>query len=76
MTKIYCADPSCEFCNDKGVCTAKNVSLSWQSIMTLWEGRQEFHRCKTYQKSKRSVELEQQFKELAQKMNGEEVIPR
>ena len=71
MPKIYCADTSCEFCSDKGVCTAKKVSLSWHSVMTLWDGRQEFNRCKTYQKSKLSTELEQRFKEISQKMKGE-----
>ena len=51
MTKIYCADVGCAFNNDEGVCTAKKVSLSWHSVMTAWEGRQEFKRCKTRETS-------------------------
>ena len=58
MTKIYCADTSCEFNNDKGTCTAKKVALSWHSVMTVNDGRQEFNRCKTYQKSERCKEFE------------------
>lgn len=63
MTKVYCADTSCEFCNEKGICTQKEIALSWQSICTVNEGRQEFNRCKTYQKSKRQIELENFMKE-------------
>lgn len=47
MTKIYCADSLCKFNNDKGVCTAKKVALAWHSVMTVWDGRQEFSRCRT-----------------------------
>lgn len=62
MTKIYCADVSCEFNNDKGVCSQKTVCLGWSSVMTVWDGRQEFHRCKSYQKSKQSIEIESQMR--------------
>ena len=62
MTKIYCADVSCEYCNDKGVCTQKKVALAWMSIQTVHEGRQEYNRCRMYQKSKRSIEIEEFIK--------------
>lgn len=58
MTKIYCADVSCEFCNGKGVCTQKKVCLSFHSVVTFWNGRQEYNKCKSYKKSKKSIELE------------------
>ena len=69
MTKIYCADPSCEYCNDKGICTAKKVSFSWHSVMTLWEGRQEFNRCKTYQPSKEYQEMQEKIKPFMEGTN-------
>lgn len=47
MAKVYCADVGCKFLNDDGVCIAKNVALSWNSVYTIHEGRQEFLRCKT-----------------------------
>ena len=59
MTKIYCADASCKFNNDKGVCTSKKVALSWHSIVTVNEGRQEFKRCKTYEKSEVFEKIEE-----------------
>ena len=67
MAKIYCADMECIFNNDKGVCTAKKVALSWHSVVTLWEGRQEFNRCKTRQTSEAYKETEK----LAKKLFGE-----
>lgn len=63
MAKIYCADVGCSFNNDKGVCTAKKVALSWHSVLTVWEGRQEFNRCKTRQTSKEQRELEKRKEE-------------
>lgn len=58
MTKIYCADVECLFNNDKCVCTAKEVALSWHSVVTVWEGRQEFHRCKMRETRKERREPE------------------
>jgi len=45
MSKVVCADVGCRF-NDDGKCTAKKIELSWHSVVTLWDGRQEFQRCK------------------------------
>lgn len=66
MPKVYCAAIDCEFYND-GKCKAKTVSLSWSSIMTKWDGRQEFNKCKTYQESKASKELKEKFAQLYNK---------
>ena len=62
MTKIYCADVSCKFVNDKGVCTQKTIALGWSSIKTVWDGRQEFNKCKMYEKSEESRKIEKLFK--------------
>ena len=59
MPKIFCAAIDCEFNGDDGKCHAKKVALSDHSIMTLWEGRQRYQKCKTYQKSKAATEMEQ-----------------
>lgn len=61
-TKIYCAAMDCEFCNEKGVCTAKSIALSAASVMTVYDGRQEFNKCKTFQKSQHAIEIEKWFK--------------
>ena len=59
MTKIHCADISCAFCNDKGICTQKNIGLAWMSVMTVNDGRQEYNRCRMYQKSETMIEIEE-----------------
>ena len=64
MSKIYCADVGCRFNNANGVCTARKVALSWHSVMTAWDGRQEFQRCKTREKSQKMREMEKKFEEL------------
>ena len=70
MAKIYCADVGCAFNNDKGVCTAKKVALSWHSVMTVWEGRQEDQRCKTRETSKEHRELEKRREALINEQTG------
>lgn len=60
-TKIYCAAFDCKFCNDKGVCTEKSIALSWHSVMTKYEGRQEFNRCKSYEMSDEAREMQKRI---------------
>lgn len=61
MPKIFCAAMDCEFNGDDGKCHAKEIALSGHSIQTLWDGRQRFQRCKTYQKSTAAKEAEEFF---------------
>lgn len=63
-TKVYCAAMDCEFNNDKGICTAKKIALSANSVMTVWDGRQEFNTCKTFQKSQAAIEMETKVTEM------------
>lgn len=57
---VYCAATDCKHNGNRNRCMANCVTLSWHSVMTLWEGRQEFCRCKSYEmsdESKRICEL-------------------
>ena len=67
-TKIYCAAVDCAFCNENGRCTAKEVCLSWNSVVTMNDGRQTFNTCRTFQKSERAAEIEKAFKETVERM--------
>lgn len=60
MTKIICANSLCKY-NNKDVCTAKTAEMSWHSVMTVHDGRQEFLKCKTYEMDERSKEIENQL---------------
>lgn len=67
MTKVVCADVSCAYCNDKSVCTRKEIGLSWHSVNTLWEGRKEFNRCSGY--------VESEDSKLVRKVLGKHPFP-
>lgn len=58
MPKIFCAAIDCEFNGYDGKCHAKEIALSDHSIMTLWEGRQQYQKCKTYQKLQAAIDYE------------------
>ena len=60
-TKIYCAATDCKFCNERGVCTAKEISLSWHSVITMWDGRREFNRCQSYEMSGKAREMQERI---------------
>lgn len=57
MPKVKCAAEDCKYNSNKNTCTAKNISLGWISCMTLWDGRQEFWKCKSYEMSQESKEI-------------------
>ena len=48
---VYCGAIDCVHNSNTNRCTAKKVVLSSHSVMTVWEGRQEFWRCKQYEMS-------------------------
>ena len=48
---VYCAALECKYHGDTNRCTAKNIILSSHSVMTVWNGRQEFLKCKQYEMS-------------------------
>ena len=62
MTKVYCADSSCAFCNDNGFCTQKKIGLAWLSVQTVHEGRQEYNKCRGYQHSDIAKQIEEKMK--------------
>ena len=66
MTKIFCADTACRY-NDNEVCKASKVLLSWNSVVTLHEGRQEFNRCHTRELGEKAKEIEAFFREKLKK---------
>jgi len=63
---VCCAAFDCKYNNDKCRCTAQTLNLSSHSIMTVWEGRQDFLKCKNYEisdEAKRIMEQTRQFME-------------
>ena len=64
MTKIKCPSGECIHNSDSNVCQAKSISLEWFSIMTKWEGRQEYWKCKEYELSDEYKVMAHQFKKI------------
>ena len=75
MPKVYCAAIDCEFNGDDGKCHAKCICLSANSVMTVWEGRQEFNKCKTWQKSQFAKDIEEKLKPFIEKMRANNEHP-
>ena len=48
---VYCAALECKYHSGTNRCTAKKITLSSHSVMTVWNGRQEFLKCKQYEMS-------------------------
>ena len=72
MTKIICASVDCKYNNDKNVCTAKKVSMSWQSVMTVYEGRQEYLRCNQYEMDEFSKQIHEEMQKYMKLKVGRE----
>ena len=70
MSKIYCADVGCMYNNDKGVCTAKKVTLAWCIGMSLQEGLTRINQCKTRETSKEHRELEKRMEAFINEQTG------
>lgn len=71
MPKVYCAAMDCEFNGDDGKCHAKSIALSANSVMTVWEGRQEFNKRKTYQESQASKDIKAVLEEYEKHIESE-----
>ena len=63
-TKIFCADASCKNLDNYNICKLSKVTLSWHSVVTLNDGRQEFLKCKSYEESEASKQFKERLAEL------------
>lgn len=62
MPKIKCASWGCKWNNDKGMCSYKGtVLMNDCSVMTVYDGRQHFHKCKMYEESEEYQELKRKL---------------
>ena len=75
MTKITCAENRCQYYKN-GRCQAKEINLTANSIMTLWEGRKDFNTCKTFKESEESKTMRKQIDEFfkTQEMTFEDCV--
>lgn len=64
MPKVVCAYTECKYNNEKHRCTAKEIAMSWHSVMTVHDGRQEFLKCKNFAMDDESRELAEKIMEF------------
>ena len=63
MTNVFCATIECKY-NTSGECKKEAISLSGESCMTLWQGRQQFWRCKDFEMSEEAAEMFAKFDKM------------
>ena len=63
MPKVVCAVLECKYNSDDNTCNAPKIFLSDHNIMTLHDGRQQFMKCKQYEES----EITKQINEIISK---------
>lgn len=71
--EVICAAVDCKYNNDKNICTAKRVRLNTSSVMTIWNGREEFWKCGTFEKSQEAQELEAAIEKFLKE--SEDLLP-
>ena len=67
---VYCGSIECKYNSSTNRCTAKKIVLSSHSILTVWDGRQDFWRCGNYEMSEESRAIEKALKQMMGEVNG------
>jgi hypothetical protein len=71
---MICSDMSCKYCSDTYKCKypKKDLKMSFHSVMTLYQGRQEFLKCNSYEKSEEYIRIEKALSNIDFKKDYEE----
>lgn len=68
MPNIKCAAVECKYNSNNNYCTAdETVMLTAHSVMTVWDGRQDFWKCKNFVLSDECREIAEKFEEWIKK---------
>jgi len=71
MSKVICAREDCKWNDDNHKCTCKELNFSCSDVATVNDGRQEFWRCRMFEKAEWAKDLEETFKEVIRNMEKE-----
>ena len=63
MTKVVCAAIECKH-QKNGICTKKEINLSQGNIATVYEGRQDVWRCRMFELSDFSREIQEMLRKV------------
>ena len=54
---VYCPCAECKYNGKNNKCKAKSITLSAHYVTTLWEGRQDFWKCKAFEMTEEAAEI-------------------
>ena len=60
---VYCPCADCKH-NNEMQCEAVEITLSSHSVMTVWEGRQDFWKCKAFEQSDEAKAMIEELKKF------------
>ena len=71
---VYCESIDCKYFSITNRCTAKRIDLSYHSVMTVWNGRQDYLKCKMYEQSEEAKRMLEQIRALMTAAQAEEEV--
>lgn len=61
---IKCSNLKCKYRNDRGNCKAKNLTLVLNSVCTLFQGQQDYLKCKSFEIDEDYIKLKNKIDKL------------
>ena len=68
---VYCGAIECKYNGKRNQCTAPKIELSSHSVMTAWDGRQEFWKCKGFELSDEAKAIQAYIQRWEEEKNDE-----
>ena len=59
--KVYCTNLKCKYQTNKCTCKNKEIELEFNNVCTVNQGRQDFLKCKSFEKSDVYARLEERI---------------
>jgi len=69
MAKVWCAEITCKH-NKNNLCKAKEINLSAGRVNTVYSGRMDVWKCRTFEESERFKQMSEVVKQMMEVDNG------
>lgn len=66
---MICSDVSCKYCSDNYKCKypKKDLSFSHHSVVTLYQGRQEYLKCNAYETHEMYIKIHNELERILER---------